>query len=318
MSKPSRTPATTGRTVAASASKSSSRRRPPLPPAPHRRRWWFALAAGSAAALLIFGGFRLASQGDTDSGADSATAYVGGDLHTVTVANGRLFVGGHNGVASSTDHGRHWVPVTSLTGADAMGWAVTPGAILVGGHTGLFRSTDGGLTFAQADGLGQVSDVHALGAAGESVYLASPEAGLLASSDGGSTWISRNTSVGQSFMGTIMVDPKSQNHLVAPDMQSGVVTSSDGGRTWRSLGGPGGAMSVAWDPTNIQRIVAVGMGGGALSSDGGQTWASLQLPQGASAVTFSADGTTMYAAALDGQTARLTTSTDGGTTWTAP
>ncbi len=100
-------------------------------------------------------------------------------------------------------------------------------------------------------------------------------------------------------------------------MQNGVVASSDGGRTWTGLGGPDGAMSVAWDPTNIQRIVAVGMGGGAVSSDGGRTWADLELPQGTSVVTFSADGTTLYAGALDGQTARISTSTDGGTTWTA-
>ena len=100
-------------------------------------------------------------------------------------------------------------------------------------------------------------------------------------------------------------------------MQNGVVASSDGGRTWTGLGGPDGAMSVAWDPANIQRIVAVGMGGGAVSSDGGRTWADLELPQGTSVVTFSADGTTLYAGALDGQTARISTSTDGGTTWTA-
>ncbi len=317
MSRASRPPATTGTTIPASASKSSAGRRPQPPPAPHRQgRGLLGVFAGSAAALLIVGGFWLVGRGGTDS-ADAAGAYVGGDLHSVTVADGRLFVGGHDGVASSTDQGQHWVQVTSLSGADAMGWAVTPGAILVGGHTGLFRSTDGGLSFATADGLGQVTDVHALGAAADTVYLASPQAGLLASSDGGSTWQLRNTSVGQAFMGTIMVDPKNPNHLVAPDMQHGVVTSSDGGRTWTALGGPEGTMSVAWDPTNIQRIVAVGMGGGAVSSDGGRTWAELELPQGTSVVTFSADGTTLYAGALDGQTARISTSTDGGTTWTA-
>ncbi len=309
-------PATPRTTIPTSTPKSSAGRRPHPPPAPQLPRWGLGVAAVSAAAVLGVGGFWLVGRGGTDSGADPAGAYVGGDLHSVTVAGGRLFVGGHDGVASSTDQGQHWVQVTSLSGADAMGWAVTPGAMLVGGHTGLFRSADDGLSFTKADGLGQVSDVHALGAAADTVYLASPQAGLLASSDGGSTWQLRNTSVGQAFMGTIMVDRKNPDHLVAPDMQNGVVTSSDGGRTWTALGGPEGTMSVSLDPTNIQRIVAVGMGGGAVSSDGGRTWADIELPQGTSVVTFSADGTTLYAGALDGQMARISTSIDGGATWT--
>lgn len=59
------------------------------------------------------------------------------------------------------------------------------------------------------------------------------------------------------------------------------------------------------------------MNGGAISSDGGRTWTKLTLPAGTSAATFSADGKTLYAAALDGDTARTFASSDAGTTWTA-
>jgi hypothetical protein len=41
----------------------------------------------------------------------------------------------------------------------------------------------------------------------------------------------------------------------------------------------------------------------------------LSLPAGTSAATFSADGRTLYTAALDGDTAVMSASTDGGTTW---
>ncbi len=158
--------------------------------------------------------------------------------------------------------------------------------------------------------------MHALGGAGDAAYLASPQAGLLASSDGGTTWEPRNTAVGQGFMGTILVDPADPNRIIAPDMENGLVTSSDGGRTWAVLGGPGGAMSAAWDPTNTERLLAVGMGGGALSVNGGRTWTEMQLPGGTSAATFSTDGKAMYAGALDGDTARTYRSTDDGQTWT--
>ncbi len=267
---------------------------------------------------LAAGGLWVSGRGgDSTATPAAAGAYVGADLHTLTVAAGRLYVGGHDGVAASTDGGKSWAPVTSLRGADAMGWAVTPAGILAGGHPGLFRSADGGSTFTKTAALGQVSDVHALGAAGTTAYLASPQAGLLTSSDGGLSWQPRNSSVGRSFMGTILVDPANPHRLIAPDMQNGLVTSSDGGTTWTSLGGPGGAMAAAWDPTNTQRLVAVGMNSGAISSDGGHTWTDLTLPAGTSAATFSADGTTLYAAALDGDTARTFASTDTGTTWTS-
>ncbi len=318
-------PTTTRKPAAGATSRSSAGKPMPKPasgrptqsPRAPRRRWGLAVAGGAAVVALAAGGFWVNGRGGDSAPNPAAGAYVGGDLHTLTVADGRLYVGGHDGVAVSTDGGQNWSPMTSLRGADAMGWAVTPAGTFAGGHPGLFRSTDGGSTFTKAGGLGQVSDVHALGAAGSTAYLASPQAGLLASNDGGLTWQPRNTDIGRSFMGTILVDPANPQRLVAPDMQSGLVTSNDGGTTWKSLGGPGGAMAAAWDPTNTQRLVAIGMNGGAISSNGGRTWTDLTLPAGTSAATFSADGKTLYGAALDGDTARISASSDAGTTWTA-
>jgi photosystem II stability/assembly factor-like uncharacterized protein len=275
------------------------------------RRWW----PIAAAAALVVGGIYVATQSGDPGGSDAGAPYVGGDLHSLTAIDGRLYVGGHDGVAMSTNEGRSWEAVSSLEGADAMGWAQTSSGLLVGGHPGLYTSNDNGATFTKATGDSQVGDVHAVGAAGDTVYVASPEAGLLASSDGGATWTSRNDAVGQTFMGTILVDPSDPEHLIAPDMQNGAVTSSDGGRTWTTMGGPGATMFVAWDTSDTQRLIAVGMDGGALSRDGGDTWTELPLPDGTSAATFSEDGTTLYAAALDGDAARVSSSTDDGLTW---
>ncbi|MFJ5304211.1 WD40/YVTN/BNR-like repeat-containing protein [Streptomyces sp. NPDC088350] len=281
-----------------------------------RLRWGgTALAVSVVAAGGIFFATRGGSGGSSSGSA--SRPFVGGDLHTVSVVGSRLFVGGHEAAAASGNGGRTWREVPSLRGADPMGWARTPGSVLVGGHPGLYRSTDGGATFTKVTGAGAVSDVHGIGASGNTAYIASPVSGLLASSDGGKSWRTVNAQAGRSVMGTILVDPKDPQRLIAPDMASGLQTSSDGGKTWKSLGGPLGVMTVAWNPKDINQIVAVGMNGAELSTDGGKTWKQVDLSKGASAIGYDATGSTLYAGVLDDQNARTDRSTDGATTWKA-
>ncbi|MEU1273231.1 hypothetical protein [Streptomyces sp. NPDC005799] len=286
-----------------------------------RRRRARIAGAAVVALALAGGGVFLATRGGDSAGPSNASAVsepvVGGDLHTVTVVGDRLFVGGHAEAAVSRNDGRTWRQVPSLEGADPMGWAVTPDAVLVGGHPGVYRSTDGGATFAKVTGKSAVDDAHALGGSGKTLYLGSPQAGLLASTDGGNSWQVRNAQAGRTFMGTILVDPAKPDRLIAPDMSSGLMTSSDGGRSWKPLGGPSGAMVAAWDPKDTKRIVAVGMGGAELSTDGGATWKRTEVPQGASALAYDARGRTLYAGVLDGRQARVYRSTNGGATWKA-
>jgi hypothetical protein len=287
-----------------------------------QRRQWIRWGGGAAVAVLVVAAAvaLLATRGEDAPGQGAAPTAaapeVGGDLHTVTTVGDALYVGGHAAVAVSRDGGQQWQHVPSLKGADAMGWAVTSDAVLVGGHPGLYRSTDGGATFTRVTGGAAVPDVHALGGAGTTVYLGSPQAGLLASADGGRSWQVRNAQAGRSFMGTILVDPGNTDRLIAPDMAGGLTTSTDGGRTWKALGGPMGAMAAAWNPADIRQIFAVGMNGGARSTDGGATWQQVRLPRGTSAISYDQSGRTLYAAALEGQQARTHRSIDNGATWT--
>ena len=250
-----------------------------------------------------------------EKAASTAGPYVGGDLHVLATLGDRLFVGGHDGAAVSSDSGKTWEQLPSLKGADPMGAAVTDETTLIGGHPGLYRSSDG-TTFTKVTGEGELGDVHALGGAEDTVYAGTVERGLLVSDDGGMSWTTRNAEAGKTFMGVILVDPADPERLIAPDMANGLVSSTDGGRTWIALGGPGGAMAAAWDPTNIQHLIAVGMADSAQSRDGGKTWTALTMPEGTSAATFSSDGKTLYAAALNGTYASIYASTDQGQTWT--
>lgn len=246
--------------------------------------------------------------------------FVGGDLHSLVAdpaSPSRLYVGGHEGVAVSTDGGRSWRQIESLAGADAMGWAFDDQTVLVGGHPGLFVSDDGGQTFRQDNEGLPATDVHALGSGPGVIYAASPQLGVFASLDGGASWEIRTEQLGHTFMGSILVDPEDPDHLVAPDMRAGAVESSDGGRTWSALGGVGGAMWVSWDPADIDWILVSGIGQAALTEDAGRTWRPLAVPEGASVVEMSPDDPdTLYAAALEGTDAAVWISRDGGSTWT--
>jgi photosystem II stability/assembly factor-like uncharacterized protein len=305
-----------GKRSQASKPRRGSRRRLPL----HRRRetwgWLAALAAvGGLVAVIFLGG------GGGGSGSPD-TPFVGGDLHSLVADPAdptRLFVGGHEGVAVSRDGGRTWRQVGSLDGADAMGWAFTEDAVLVGGHPGLFVSQDGGRTFEPRNEGLPATDVHALGAGGGIIYAASPQLGVFASTDGGRNWDVRTENVGQGFMGRIVVDSANPDHIIAPDMQNGAVESIDGGRTWRALGGVPGAMWVSWDPDDTAYVVVAAMGVAAETTNGGRTWHPLRVPAGASLVEMSPDDRgLLYAAALDGSTAVVWRSDDGGRSWTRP
>lgn len=227
-------------------------------------------------------------------------AVVGPDLHAVFMVGDRTFASGHEGAGYSDDGGA-WVHIESLENKDGMGWALTPESLLVAGHAGLYVSTDNGASFEQAAALPAGTDVHALGAAGETVYLSSPTEGVLVSTDGGQTFTARGSM--PAMMGTVLVDPKNPDRAVAPDMQYGAVETMDGGRRWRPLGGPASAMSVAWNPQDREEIVSVGMGTAGMSPDGGRTWKALEVPSGTAALTYTPSGL-MVAAVLFGDRAQ--------------
>ena len=235
-----------------------------------------------------------------------AGSVVGGDLHAVSELDDRLFVGGHAGAGSFENSGA-WTQIATLDDKDVMGWAQTDDALLAGGHGGLYRSTDDGSAFAAVGGL-PVSDVHALGASGERVYVGSPEVGVMVSDDGGRSFVAVSDA-GRDFMGTIWVDPTNPDVAVAPSMQSGAVKTLDGGATWTSLGSSSGSMAIAVDPSGL-RIAAIGMDGAELSEDAGATWVSLDVPRGTSAITYTADGD-LVVAALAGDRAQVYTSVGG-------
>lgn len=272
----------------------------------------------AAAGVVLSGSLSTAYAASSPTSSMMNQVYVGDHLHTMSVMGHRFFITGHEGAGMSDDGGKSWVPMSSLKGADVMSWTTTSKSIFAGGHFGLFTSTNRGASFRQVKFYGSTSDVHAIGASGKYIYLGSPQVGLLMSTDSGKTWKMRNAKVGQSFMGSMLVDPKNPNRIIAPDMSAGLAISSDGGLTWSPLGGPAGPMAVAWNPQNLKEIASIGMMSSAISSDGGKTWKELRLPSGAAAIDYSADGKKLIVGVLVGTKAQIYSSADRGKSWQTP
>lgn len=249
-------------------------------------------------AVLVIASGTFLNQRSQGGSRDGTGPVVGDDLHALGNAGDRLVVGGHGG-AGYRDPAGGWTQIESLDDKDVMGWAEAGDKVLAGGHEGLYVSANSGSTFEKASGL-PVSDVHGLGASGGVVYVASPQAGILMSSDGGETFAKRS-SQGMDFMGTIWIDPSDRDVAIAPSMRSGAVKTTDGGRTWAAMGSGMGSMSVAVGDGG-QSLFVVGMGDAQLSTDGGATWTAAAIPEGTSAA-FYTDDRKLVVAALDGDRA---------------
>lgn len=280
------------------------------------RTWTWLLALAVAAAIALV----LSSRGSNEAGYDTA-AFTGGDFHSLVADpfnQGRLFAGGHEAVAVSTDGGRRWQQIESLEDADAMGWGFDEGVVYVAGHPGLKVSTDGGTFSARNRGLPS-TDVHSFGSGKAVLYGSSPQAGFFTSGDGGNSWKLVNPSAGRSFFGRILVDPNNPVHLIAADVAAGVAESMDGGRTFRDLGGVAAPSWVSWDPNNTLVLVASGQQGAARSEDGGRSWRRLNLPNPSAIVEIDpSDPQRLYAGTHDGSNVSVLVSRDGGSTWRKP
>ncbi len=250
---------------------------------------------GVAIAVIVVG--TVVNRGS--GGGAGTDPVVGSDLHSVAELGDQLFVSGHGGAGYRVRTGG-WTQIDTLDDKDIMGWAQSGSALFAGGHAGLYRSVDDGETFTAMSGL-PMSDVHALGASGERVYLGSPEVGIVVSDDGGASFMPVGDA-GRDFMGTIWVDPTNPDIAIAPSMQSGAVRTTDGGVTWDPLGSSSGSMAVAVDSKG-QNLVAIDVEGAQVSSDGGKTWSALDVPDATSAATYTSDGELVVAALVGARAA---------------
>ena len=302
------TPRTKKSTARTPSSKDRRSRSKPATRRPGRLEW-ILLAVAALLGVVVWWA------STSDPSAPEGAAFTGGDFHSIVADptdQDVLYVGGHQAVSRSTDAGTTWERVDSLDDADAMGWGFTDDVMFVSGHPGLTVADAGLASFARDnDGLPD-TDLHALGAGGGTVYAAGPGAGVIASTDAGTTWETRTTDAGQAFFGRILVDDDATT-LTASDTQQGPMRSTDGGRTWTAMDGPASGWLTR---TPDGMLIASGGPQGAYARRDNGSWEPLPIPNGAQLVE--ADPHTpgrLFAGGHSGTTVDVWVSTDDGRTW---
>ena len=282
----------------------------------------FVIVAAAVAAVLL-----ASSPGGQESAA-SERPYVGGDLHSLGVDptdTDKVVVGGHDGGAISENGGKTWRQASGLEGSDPMGWVISPddpSKMYVGGHPGFYRSEDGGESWSQDNSGLPGTDVHGLGMDPQhpdTLYAYIVDAGIYRSTDAGESWEPLSAEAG--VMGPILVDPSNSDTLYISSMQGGFKRSTDGGQTWQAVAPiPGGGMvmsiSQSWEAPDTfyaadgRRVLK--------STDGGETWRPGEDLPGVTAVAVAPhEPSVVYAGVLEGDTASVFRSGDGGKSWEA-
>jgi hypothetical protein len=231
----------------------------------------------------------------------------------VTVATSDFWVG------RSLDGGATWS--WSIVAPGIVGLAATTGGRLVGAtsQSGVWASDDGvSWSWSQSGAPGP--PLALLGVATDPtlpgrIYVASSDAGILRSDDGGASWESINVpglAVG-SLRAALTVDASRPGRVFAKLVGDGIARSDDAGGNWavQRTGGPLGM--VALDPSNDGRAFDAG----ALlyrSLDGGTSWDAVGgLPTGddVTAVAVSPRGTVVIGTSAGG----VFESSDAGDSW---
>jgi photosystem II stability/assembly factor-like uncharacterized protein len=224
------------------------------------------------------------------------------------------------GIWKTTDGGNTWTPLTDTQASLAIGSI----AIDPENHLTIYVGT------------GELNN------SGDSYY----GAGILKSTDGGSTWTQyagpfAGGANGGARIGGLAVHPTNSSIVLAavgccsPNLDSGVYRSADGGMTWTRTGNVSNnqAYNVIFDPTGANAYASFDSNGVYKSTDGGVTWTSDNgtgsnvLPTGSSTerVALAMDpnsSTTLYAGVANtpfggpGSLYGLYKTTDGGTNWT--
>jgi photosystem II stability/assembly factor-like uncharacterized protein len=154
------------------------------------------------------------------------------------------------------------------------------GRVYLLGRDGLFVSDDGGQSFSRgAEALPPEAEFTTLtvapGSAGD-VLLAVVDGRLMASEDGGDTWLRRDSGLGRAAIDTAVADPDVPNRVWAASADR-IQLSDDLGLSWREVGvplpEPGMSVRGIAADREARALVVTTHRGMYRSEDGGQNWA---------------------------------------------
>lgn len=195
-------------------------------------------------------------------------------MNLVQTKQATLWLAGHEVLKKSTDGGNSWNDVrpAGLPGLDVHGFAAQPNqpkvlyAAIAG--QGLYRSTNGGESFAGASTTVGPAVMGLAVTPSGTVFAADMQRGLVASTNGGSSWSLR---LGAPAVG-VAVQPNNPKRILATG--DGIYLSANGGSSFHRVQEiRSGAGPVAWSASNPRIAYVVGFDRQLYhSADAGATW----------------------------------------------
>ena len=233
------------------------------------------------------------TEGPTETDTDIAAEYLSTGQQMATAPSGAAAQWRSLGpltIPNGQTYGASRVNVSGRVAAIAVDPS-NPAHVLVGAaNGGIWASTDRGATWTSRTDHAATTAVGAVTfdpsntntvycGTGEANWWSYLGAGILRSTDGGTTWAQLCTApfVGQGFY-DLVVDHGNGQHLLAAAV-NGLYVSTDGGVTWTSRrGARTWAISMAPIGGPSAEILAACSDGVFSSSDGGTTWTAVALP----------------------------------------
>jgi len=205
----------------------------------------------------------------------------------------RLLASACSGIYRSDTGGARWVKFSGIPASHRRTHVVRrhparPNVIFAGTTLGLLRSTDGGATFKQLNQLHILSMVFHP-ARPDVIYMATEQAGLWRSDDGGVTAVAVNLGfVSRKVLNVTTAGPAQGGgrlylNTIQDGAAGGVFTSSDGGINWTLAAnadrvGDNHLHHLAGHPTDPDSVFAANQRSLYRTVDGGRSWKSVPLP----------------------------------------
>ena len=202
-------------------------------------------------------------------------------IHNLTLANGQLFLGTHQGLWSQMP-GKTAERIGSSQ-FDVMGLAIMNGMMVASGHPGTgeenvnnlgFRmSMNGGKKWDSTSLFGKV-DFHRLVTSGSvAMGVSATDGALMRSEDAGKSW----TTLPNPGLYDLAMDP-TDSKMIIGTTQSGPLRSSDGGKNFTAIPKSPIFILLSWDKSRLVGVTPVGVLYQSL--DMGSTWKQLATVAG--------------------------------------